>query len=262
MTGSAAAISGAPTVVVEKAFHALRREGQRLGVPAPEPQEVAAFLARRRELLKSTSGIGETRKLLHKIGLSQAREQAEQGVVPDGPTWHAWQNILGESEARAQIERRESAIFDIDGTLSDNAPMRAVPLPAPGPDANYDEWMSHTTTLPPQEWVRDATHEVDPETDRVIITARGEKYRPMTEEWLDTIGAKYDVLEMRPNDDRRPDHEYKQEVLDRLERDRDFVFAMEDNPHVAQMWRDNDIETIVVPGYHSTLTPPPEAAKG
>lgn len=257
ITGSAAAITGAPTVIVEKAFHALKREGVRLGVGAPSPEEVVGFLHARRELLKSTPGIGMTRMTLHKIGLSQARERAEDGEVPDGATWHAWQHVLGEAEARVQVERREAAIFDIDGTLSDNGPMREVPLPPPGPEANYDHWMSHTPHLGPNDWVRDATHQVDESTERVVLTARSERYRAMTEEWLARHDAKYDVLVMRPDDDRRPDHEFKQEALDRLERERDFVFAMDDNPHVAQMWRDNDIEVIVVPGFGDGVAPPP-----
>lgn len=257
ITGSAAAITGASTEVVQKAFHALRREGERLEVPAPDPEEVAAFLRRRRDLLKETEGIPGSRKLLHKVGLSQARERAEAGEVPDGPTWHAWQNILGEAEARAEIQRRPAAIFDIDGTLSDNRPMADVPLPAPGPDANYDHWMSHTTDLDPHEWVRDATHQVDDETEKIVLTARSEQYRPMTERWLAKHHVAYDRLVMRRNDDLRPDHVYKQEALDKLERTREILFAMDDNPNVAQMWRDNDIETIVVPGYVAHQAPPP-----
>lgn len=258
LTGSAAAITGAPTVVVEKAFHALKREGARLEVPSPAPDEVVAFLRRRRDLLKDTDGIPEHRKLLHKVKLSQAREAAEQGIVPDGPTWHAWQKILAESEVRAEIRRREAVIIDIDGTVANSEPMAAIPYPAPG--ESWDEWYSHTPNLQPNDWVRDATQQIGDDAEKVIITARAERYRDITEAWLDKHDVAYDKLVMRPHGDMRPDHEFKQEALDELERDREFLYAMEDNPQVAAMWAENDIETIVVPGYGAGKAPEPDKA--
>lgn len=257
--GSAAAISGAPLHVVEKAFGALYRQGLRHNATTPDTPEVAGFLHSLRETIKDANGVAENVRLLRKVGLSQVREQVEAGDLPDGPTWFAWEHLLAEATERAAIERRPAAIFDIDGTLSDNAPMAAVPFPValPGEKVNFDEWMSHTVDLDVNEWVRDATHEVSADTVKVIITARNEKYHDMTVAWLARHNVAYDILIMRPNHDQRPDHDYKQQVLDELERTYDFAFAMDDNPHVAQMWRDNGIETIVVPGYETVHAPDP-----
>ena len=261
--GSAAALSGTALYVVEKAFGALYREGLRADAEAPLASEVASWLRDRREQVKSAPDMATNQRLLYKIGLAQVREHIEAGeVLPDGATWYAWQRILDEAIERGKIKRKRAAIIDIDGTLSDNSPMKDVPFPvaAPGEAANFDEWMTHTVNLEANEWVRDATHEIDAETVKVIITARNERYEDITREWLGRIDAAYDVLVMRPDGDPRPDHEFKQEVLDLLEREYDFDFAMDDNPFVAQMWRDNGIETIVVPGYDKVHAPAPNAA--
>lgn len=255
--GATAAITGTSKRLVTKAFNALRREGERLAVAAPEVEAAAEFLCQRRNLLRDTSEVGEALRLLHKIGFAQAREVVETGEVPDGPTWHAWTRLLSETKARIAFPRREAVIFDIDGTLSNNIPMKHVPLPPPGPEANYDDWMSHTVDLDPNDWVRDATHEVGPDVEKIVLTARSEKYRALTEAWLARHDVAYDRLIMRPNDDSRPDHEYKQQVLDEIEREFDVVFAIDDNPHVTQMWRDNDLATIVVPGFAHEQAPPP-----
>lgn len=263
--GSASVLSGTPVHVVEKAFGALYREGLRRTAPtdAVHTGEVTAFLHARREQIKAAEQVSGNQRLLYKVGLAQVREQVELGeVLPDPATWYAWQTILDEAIARGQIERRAAAIFDIDGTLSNNAPMASVPFPValPGEKINFDEWMRHTVDLDVNEWVRDATHEVSEDTVKIIITARDEKYREMTEAWLARHNVAYDILIMRPNHDQRPDHIYKQQVLDELERIYDFAFAMDDNPHVAQMWRDNGIETIVVPGYETVHAPEPTKA--
>lgn len=255
--GGTAAIVSVSIRMVTKAFNALRREGERLGVGAPDAEAAAMFLRDRRDLLRTTSEVGEALRLLHKIGLAQAREVAEAGEVPDGPTWHAWTHLLSETQIRMAFERREAVIFDIDGTLSNNIPMQHVPLPPPGPEANYDDWMSHTVDLDPNDWVRDATHEVGPNVEKIVLTARSEKYRGLTEGWLARHDVAFDRLVMRPNNDSRPDHIYKQQVLDEIEREFDVVFAIDDNPHVTQMWRDNNLATIVVPGFGEEQAPPP-----
>ncbi len=261
VTGSVAAITGAPSEMVQMSFHALRREGKRLGVAAPSPDEAAAWLRRQRDLLRSTPGVPDSRRLLHKVKLSQARELAEQGQVPDGATWHAWQGLAVDVETRQQIQRRKAVIFDIDGTLSDNAPMRDVPGPPPGQDPpNWDAWMSQTTELEAREWVRDATHQLGPDEVAVMLTARDEKYEEMTRAWLGRSGARVDDLHMRPRGDSRPDWEYKEEALDRLERVYDIQWAAEDNPAVVAMMEERGYPTVRVPGYESNHSPNAAAA--
>lgn len=50
----------------------------------------------------------------------------------------------------------------------------------------------------------------------IVVSARYEHLREVTEKWLEDNAIEYDELHLRSNDDKRPDVEYKSEVVDRL----------------------------------------------
>lgn len=82
----------------------------------------------------------------------------------------------------------------------------------------------------------------------IFLTARCEKYRDKTVEWLKKHGlSRYEALLMKPNDDVRPDHVVKQAIYDKyIRKHYDVLFALEDRDTVVRMWRNLDITCLQV----------------
>jgi hypothetical protein len=74
-----------------------------------------------------------------------------------------------------------------------------------------------------------------PDNRAIIMTARAEEERAITETWLNKNEFERHVLIMRPNGDYRPDWEVKNDLLDKIEAEYGAIFmAFEDRPGVIQ----------------------------
>jgi predicted kinase len=72
----------------------------------------------------------------------------------------------------------------------------------------------------------------------VLLSGRGEEYRPQTEAWLDSYGVDYDELWMRPAGDVRRDDIVKAELFDAHIRNRFNVrVSLDDRDRVVSLWR-------------------------
>jgi FMN phosphatase YigB (HAD superfamily) len=82
----------------------------------------------------------------------------------------------------------------------------------------------------------------------VIVSARNDKNRAVTEEWLAKYNIHYDALYMRPDGDYRPDNVFKQELLDNIRKNGDDIIerVYDDRNQVVDMWRANGIDCIQV----------------
>lgn len=84
----------------------------------------------------------------------------------------------------------------------------------------------------------------------LLISARPDTYRDVTEEWLDEAlnGYKlYKTLLMRRADDKRPDVEVKQGMYDTYFKNKyPIACVIDDRPSVIRMWRGNGIEVTDV----------------
>lgn len=80
-----------------------------------------------------------------------------------------------------------------------------------------------------------------------ILTARSESLRATTSKWLAAHDVPFDELLMRPTGNRQADHVLKKEMLTDLKRryklnqpgGLEIVLAVDDDPKVVQMYRDN-----------------------
>jgi len=81
-----------------------------------------------------------------------------------------------------------------------------------------------------------------------IVSARNDKNRAVTEEWLANYGIHYDALYMRKDGDYRPDNVFKQELLDNIRKNGDDLIerVYDDRNQVVDMWRSNGIDCIQV----------------
>ena len=81
-----------------------------------------------------------------------------------------------------------------------------------------------------------------------ITSARNDKNRSVTEEWLAKYGIPYDALYMRKDGDYRRDSVFKQELLDNIRKGGEDIIerVYDDRNQVVDMWRANGIECIQV----------------
>ena len=151
-------------------------------------------------------------------------------------------------------ERRHAIIFDMDGTLADVSSIRHF---VRGKFRNFDAFHRSSLWVPPHDSVLEMafdTHKAGMKI--VIVTARSGLYREVTQAWLDKYNVPYDNIYMRPEGDSRKDSIVKAEILKSILEDYDIVHCVDDNPNVAQVWKDAGIITTVVPGFDDELINP------
>lgn len=138
-------------------------------------------------------------------------------------------------------------VFDVDGTLLDIEHRRHFVS-----NGNSD-WESF---LSPEEMVKDRPNLEVVQTalslqnsghELVVVSARNERHREVTQKQLDALGLEPLHLFLRPDGDFRSDAEFKQEVLDSL-RENDFNpdLVFDDRNQVVDMWRRNGVPCFQV----------------
>ena len=141
-----------------------------------------------------------------------------------------------------------AVIVDVDGTLVDVSTIRHF---VAGPKRDFTAFHSGSATCPPHAeavtWVEemaDAGHHI------LVVTARMEQWRSLTQTWLDThMTRPVTDLAMRANRDYRPDHQVKREIHAALSRRYTITHACDDNPSIVALWDEIGIPVKVIPGW-------------
>ena len=140
-------------------------------------------------------------------------------------------------------------IFDVDGTLLDIGTRRQH-MEGGISTMNWEKFMDPAEMakdIPNQPVVdiaiamEKAGHEI------IVVSARNERHREVTENSLQEAGVQFQHLFLRPDGDFRKDSEFKQEVLNSLiaqEWKPDLVF--DDRDQVVAMWRSNGLTCVQV----------------
>lgn len=85
------------------------------------------------------------------------------------------------------------------------------------------------------------------ETAIILVSGRSEKYREVTEKWLDKHNVKYDKLIMREFGDNRPDEVIKREIyLQQINNKFYIKYVLDDRDKVVRMWRDEGLLCLQV----------------
>lgn len=142
--------------------------------------------------------------------------------------------------------REHAVIFDMDGTLTNISSIRHF---VAGKYRNFDMFHRSSLFCPPNAEVLQMAYDAEKAGLKVIIvTARSEPYREVTELWLNKYGVNFENMYMRPADDYRQDALVKQDILDRILVDYDVVHAVDDRPEVIKVWNKAGILATKVPG--------------
>lgn len=143
-----------------------------------------------------------------------------------------------------RLSQKQTALFDIDGTLADIEHRRAYLAKSP-PDwkAFNDEMGDDTPNVSVVSLYRSLWHADC--YDLILVTGRNERSRALTEQWLAWNEIPFSRLLMRADHDSRPDHVIKEELLDLLLGEgRDIAFTVDDRQQVVDMWRRRGITCL------------------
>lgn len=143
---------------------------------------------------------------------------------------------------------RDAVIYDMDGTLADVTGIRHH---VTGGNTDFHAFHMGSVDVPANEDVVDMLYKDQDEGKAIlIVTARNAKYMHVTVWWLLFAGITYDQMYMRAADDMRPDWEVKRDILAMIRKDGfNPVKAVDDNPHVVELWESENIPTVIVPGW-------------
>lgn len=161
--------------------------------------------------------------------------------------FHLFPNTYPVKDIIKPETKRHAIIFDADGTLVD---VRGIRHYVRGKWRDFDAFHRSSYFSPPNQHVLDMAMDADREGYAVIVvTAREDKYRDVTQAWLDKHNVPYENIYMRPTGDSRKDAVVKYEILDTILEDYDVVHAVDDNPAVNEVWQKAEILTTHVPGF-------------
>lgn len=143
--------------------------------------------------------------------------------------------------------KRKARIFDVDGTLCNVEDIRHF---VSGGQRNFDAFHYASIDCPPNPHVVEAARQSLAEgVAPLIVTARQAKYRNVTAFWLAMHDVPSEAMYMRATGDMRPDYYVKRDILTRIRYWYDVIEAWDDNPNVIRLWTEENIPTVLVPGW-------------
>ncbi|MEO1731869.1 MAG: HAD family acid phosphatase [Pseudomonadota bacterium] len=143
-----------------------------------------------------------------------------------------------------KADQKPVVLFDIDGTIADIEHRR------PFLDQDPPDWRSFNAEMgedTPNTAVVALykTLWASREYDLILVSARSEKFRALTERWLVWNEIPFDRLLMRREKDQRADHIVKEEILDTLLANGLHIqFTVDDRQQVVDMWRRRGITCL------------------
>ncbi len=152
-----------------------------------------------------------------------------------------------------ELKAKKVIIFDIDGTLA-NSDHREYIVNHAGSDSEADwaEYFEASRYDPPHYEIQWLNHIMADREDAelIVLTARPDYSRAMTEEWLkkhDIVHSELIMKDRLPDGSYDKDHVFKEKVLDQLiAQDRKPFIVFEDRQSVVDMWRDRGIKCLQV----------------
>lgn len=144
-------------------------------------------------------------------------------------------------------EKAKIFLVDLDGTLADNTHrqrfLNKELYSGMSEDDRWEAFFSLCLLDSPKIATIETVKALFKEGHRPIIcTGRPERYREASKMWADYHDIPYVGFYMRSDDDRRPDHEVKKDMLEDIYRNsgytkHDILLVLDDRQSVVDMWR-------------------------
>ena len=112
---------------------------------------------------------------------------------------------------KALHDRKDTTVFDLDGTLADNMTYEKHHK---GLKGKHPDFAKEAKSVGTKKSMVNEFHEASKHGKVVVLTARSAHYRPETEEWLKKNDIDADSLIMRPSDSKKSDAVVKKELLE------------------------------------------------
>lgn len=145
------------------------------------------------------------------------------------------------------MEKPTAVIYDVDGTMANVSGIRHY---VRGPVKDFEKFHAESINCPTNPEVvahmeesRAAGHAI------IVVTARRQRWFYHTIIWMNENGIEWDEIFMRGDKDMRPDYEVKSDIIRVIKQKWNPVHAVDDNPSVIQVWKENGIETTIVKGW-------------
>jgi len=134
-------------------------------------------------------------------------------------------------------EKKDCIIMDIDGCLADNTEVFETCCKE---DGSFD-YKKHIELLPNMkvnDWCVELNQIYYHKHTSIIVTARKESRRELTEKWLKDNCICYDRLVMHPGRDMK-DEDYKVSAVNKLAEQYNILLCVEDSPKNVDALRSN-----------------------
>jgi phosphoglycolate phosphatase-like HAD superfamily hydrolase len=138
-----------------------------------------------------------------------------------------------------RASKPRAVVWDLDGTLSDDRARAHFVEVEQGTKRDWDSYFDAIDEDPPIAASMELLQALRSFGIRIVyLTGRPEFTRPKTERWLKANGLdEYDLLLMRPQDERRHAGRFKVDQIRKLREEYELICAFEDRIDVAEHLR-------------------------
>ena len=168
---------------------------------------------------------------------------AKQFILPQGSSISQFQQV---SQNKKYDTHNKVVVCDIDGTLADISHRVHLVDRSNNQKPRWTDFFSKMADDTLRHHVKSLLHDTYADCDVVLVSARPEDYRTVTEERLKKHGVRYNALIMRRAGDYRPDTVVKQEIIDNYLPKMQIVMWIDDRRKVIEQVRKNNIPVLDV----------------
>ena len=136
------------------------------------------------------------------------------------------------------MTKKKCIISDFDGTISDYSKREHLRT------VDWDKYIQESKNDTPSLPVVEIINRFKDDCEIIILSARGERCRKETTEWLDEFNIYYDQLILKDDSDLRDDCIAKIDLIRKIQEKYEIFFCIDDRSSCVQSFRDLGLYTF------------------